>query len=401
MARGAEDALAELYDRFGGVAYGVALRILRDPALAQDAVQDAFLAAWRTAAAFDPARGNASTWLLTLVHRRAVDLVRREERRRADVLDVGARGVGDSTDEAAEVRAQRRAVQAALAQLPADQREALSSPTTAGSRSRSSPSGSGSRSGQSRAGCSPHSRRCATCSARKSPDARMLPLFDNIPTRRLAVVSYALIGVNVLVWVWELSVSAGRIDHYAFYPCAVQGPCVGPARDHLPWAEGTVSSMFLHASWLHLLGNMLFLWIFANNVEDVMGRFRFLVFYFAAGFAAALTQTVVTLHFSGTAAASIPTIGASGAIAGVLGAYFVLLPHARVVTLLFGFLPVPLSAMIFLGVWFVFQLWQGGFSLTHPDGGGGVAFAAHVGGFVLGMLAVRLFQVRAPLRPRW
>ena len=167
----------------------------------------------------------------------------------------------------------------------------------------------------------------------------MLPLFDNIPTRRLAVVSYALIGVNVLVWVWELSVSAGRIDHYAFYPCAVQGPCVGPARDHLPWAEGTVSSMFLHASWLHLLGNMLFLWIFANNVEDVMGRFRFLVFYFAAGFAAALTQTVVTLHFSGTAAASIPTIGASGAIAGVLGAYFVLLPHARVVTLLFGFLP--------------------------------------------------------------
>ena len=126
MARGAEDALAELYDRFGGVAYGVALRILRDPALAQDAVQDAFLAAWRTAAAFDPARGNASTWLLTLVHRRAVDLVRREERRRADVLDESAPvASGDSTDEAAEVRAQRRAVQAALAQLPADQREAL------------------------------------------------------------------------------------------------------------------------------------------------------------------------------------------------------------------------------------------------------------------------------------
>ena len=126
MARGAEDALAELYDRFGGVAYGVALRILRDPALAQDAVQDAFLAAWRTAAAFDPARGNASTWLLTLVHRRAVDLVRHEERRRADVLDESAPvASGDSTDEAAEVRAQRRAVQAALAQLPPDQREAL------------------------------------------------------------------------------------------------------------------------------------------------------------------------------------------------------------------------------------------------------------------------------------
>ena len=126
MARGSEDALAELYDRFGGVAYGVALRILRDPALAQDAVQDAFLAAWRTAAAFDPARGNASTWLLTLVHRRAVDLVRREERQRADALDESAPvASGDSVDEAAAVRAERRTVQTALAQLPPDQREAL------------------------------------------------------------------------------------------------------------------------------------------------------------------------------------------------------------------------------------------------------------------------------------
>jgi membrane associated rhomboid family serine protease len=229
----------------------------------------------------------------------------------------------------------------------------------------------------------------------------VLPLFDNIPTRRLALVSYSLIAVNVLVWLWELGARASRVDHYAFYPCAVQGPCVGIARGHLPWPESTVSSMFLHASWLHLLGNMLFLWIFANNVEDVMGRFRFLVFYFLAGFAAVLAQTFVTLRFSGVEAASVPTIGASGAIAGVLGAYFVLLPHARVVTLLFGFLPVPLSALLFLGAWFAFQLWQGGFSITHPDGGGGVAFAAHVGGFVLGMLAVRIFQVRPPLRPRW
>jgi membrane associated rhomboid family serine protease len=229
----------------------------------------------------------------------------------------------------------------------------------------------------------------------------VLPLFDNIPTRRLAVVTYALIAANLAIWLWELGARAGRIDHYAFYPCAVQAPCLGPARDHLPWAEGAMTSMFLHASWLHVLGNMLFLFIFGNNVEDVMGRFRFLLFYLAAGFAAVLAQTYVTLHFSTTAAASIPTIGASGAIAGVLGAYLVLLPHARVVTLLFGFLPVPLSALFFLGFWFVFQLWQGGFSLTHPDAGGGVAFAAHVGGFVVGMLAVRLFQVRAPLRPRW
>ncbi len=228
----------------------------------------------------------------------------------------------------------------------------------------------------------------------------MLPLFDNIPVRRFALVTYALIAANLAVFVWELGARQGRVDHYAFYPCAVHGPCQGRATDHLAWPEGAFTGMFLHASWLHVLGNMLFLWIFGNNVEDVMGRVRFLVFYLAAGYVAALSQAWVTLHFSGTAAASIPTVGASGAIAGVLGAYLVLLPHARVVTLLFGFLPVPISAMFFLGFWFLFQLWQGGFSLTHPDSGGGVAFAAHVGGFVFGVIAVKAFQVRAPLRPR-
>ena len=108
----------------------------------------------------------------------------------------------------------------------------------------------------------------------------------------------------------------------------------------------------------------------------------------------------MTLHYASDAAASVPNVGASGAIAGVLGAYFVILPHARVVTLLFGFIPVPISATIFLGFWFLFQLWQGGFSMTHPDSGGGVAFAAHVGGFVFGALAVKPFQVRMPLPAR-
>jgi membrane associated rhomboid family serine protease len=158
--------------------------------------------------------------------------------------------------------------------------------------------------------------------------------------------------------------------------------------------------MFMHASWLHILGNMLFLWIFGNNVEDVMGRLRFLVFYVAGGFVAALTQAYVTLHWTGAHDASIPTIGASGAIAAVLGAYLVLLPGARILTLLFGFLPWRLSAGFFLVFWFVFELWQGGFSLTHPGQGGGVAFAAHIGGFLFGALAVRVFQVQAPLRPR-
>jgi RNA polymerase sigma factor (sigma-70 family) len=125
IARGDERALAELYDRLGRVAYGLALRVVRDPALAQDAVQDAFLGVWRTAAAFDPRRGRAQTWLLTLVHRRAVDVVRREDRRRGEQLEDAPIASGASTDEEASVREQRRAVQAALAQLPVDQREAL------------------------------------------------------------------------------------------------------------------------------------------------------------------------------------------------------------------------------------------------------------------------------------
>ena len=173
----------------------------------------------------------------------------------------------------------------------------------------------------------------------------------------------------------------------------MQGPCVAPARDHLAWPEGVFTGMFLHANWLHIGGNMLFLWIFGNNVEDVMGRLRFLVFYLASGFVAALSQTWVTLHWAGAHAASVPTVGASGAIAGVLGAYLVILPRARVVGLL-GIIPIPFRAWFFLGLWFLLQLWEADFSVTHPGNGGGVAFAAHVGGFLFGALTVRLWQVR-------
>jgi RNA polymerase sigma factor (sigma-70 family) len=125
VARADEAALAEAYDRFGRVAYGLSFRILRDAALAEDAVQDAFLTVWRTAVSFDPRRGKAATWIMTLVHRRAVDVVRREDRRRAQPLDDAPPGTGETTDETAAVREQRRAVQAALAQLSPDQREAL------------------------------------------------------------------------------------------------------------------------------------------------------------------------------------------------------------------------------------------------------------------------------------
>jgi membrane associated rhomboid family serine protease len=156
--------------------------------------------------------------------------------------------------------------------------------------------------------------------------------------------------------------------------------------------------MFMHASWLHILGNMLFLWIFGNNVEDALGRVRFLLWYLAAGLVATATQTFVTLHYAGAAAASVPNLGASGAIAGVLGAYLVLLPTARVLTLV-TFFVLPLPAFLFLGFWFVLQAWEAGFAVTHPDPGGGVAFFAHVGGFLFGAATVYLVAKRPPLRP--
>jgi len=162
--------------------------------------------------------------------------------------------------------------------------------------------------------------------------------------------------------------------------------------------------MFLHGGWLHIAGNMLFLWIFGNNVEDSMGKVRFLVWYLAAGVAAAAAQTAVTLAFSDAAGASIPNVGASGAIAGVLGAYFVLLPRASVLTafiiVFFVFLR-EIPAVLFLGIWILFQLWDGGWAVLHPQQGGGVAFFAHIGGFAFGLATIRFLVVRRPLQPTW
>jgi membrane associated rhomboid family serine protease len=226
----------------------------------------------------------------------------------------------------------------------------------------------------------------------------VLPLRDNVPTRRAPVVTIGLITANSLVWFWELGRPEATVDNYAYYPCSVEGPCLGPAAaHHLPAWEGAFSSMFMHASWLHILGNMLFLWIFGNNVEDALGRIRYLLWYLAAGLAATATQTWVTLHYAGVQAASVPNLGASGAIAGVLGAYLLLLPTARVLTLV-GFFVIPLPAFFFLGGWFVLQLWEGGFAVTHPAEGGGVAFFAHVGGFVFGAATVYLVAKQPPLR---
>jgi membrane associated rhomboid family serine protease len=237
----------------------------------------------------------------------------------------------------------------------------------------------------------------------------VLPLRDNVPTRTFPVVTVALIVANFIVWFWELS---GRgLDYHVvkdgFYPCSVQGPCEAiavngqPVSHNLSWIESTFTSMFMHGSWEHILGNMLFLWIFGNNVEDALGRVRFLFWYLAAGVVAAATQTFVTLMFGTTSDASIPNIGASGAIAGVLGAYFVLLPRARVLTLIFFFIFREIPAVWFLGIWIVLQAWQGGIGLTHPDETGGVAVFAHIGGFAFGALTVRLVAKQRPLQPSY
>ena len=151
----------------------------------------------------------------------------------------------------------------------------------------------------------------------------MLPLKDNVPTRSFPLVTVSLIAANTIVWLWERSTGVeSAVLHDGYYPCSVEGPCVAPASQvhHLPWFEGAFTSMFLHAGWAHILGNMLFLWIFGNNVEDAFGKVRFFLWYIAAGLVAITVQSVVTLAFSNAAGASVPNVGASGAIAGVLGA---------------------------------------------------------------------------------
>jgi membrane associated rhomboid family serine protease len=224
----------------------------------------------------------------------------------------------------------------------------------------------------------------------------VLPLRDNVPTRTRPVVTWALIAANVLVWVlYQLPDLQGSVDELAYHPCEVESSCdtIGQG-----WMLTALTSMFMHGSWAHLLGNMLFLWIFGNNVEDALGHVRYLLFYLAGGLVATAAQTLVTLAYGSVVEATIPNLGASGAVSAVLGAYLVLLPSAKVLTLIVVFLrEVP--AVFFLGIWFVFQLVDGSATLAHPQEGGGVAFFAHIGGFAFGVLFVKLVQKRQPLRP--
>ena len=226
----------------------------------------------------------------------------------------------------------------------------------------------------------------------------MLPLRDNVPTRSRPLVTYALILANVLVWVlYQLPDLQGSVDDLAYHPCELENSCVQIGQD---WPLTAVTSMFMHGDWLHLLGNMLFLWIFGNNVEDVMGHVRYLLFYLLAGLAATGLQTAITLASSSEATAEIPNLGASGAISGVLGAYFLILPRARILTVIV-FVLREIPAWVFLGIYFSLQLYDANFQLRHPPEGGGVAVFAHVGGFLFGLLTVYLFRKRRPLRPAY
>ena len=233
----------------------------------------------------------------------------------------------------------------------------------------------------------------------------MLPLKDNVPTRRFPVVTVALIVANFAVWVlWE-KMGSGRgfqsaVVDGSYFPCEPDGSCQNVG---FSWPINLFTSMFMHASWSHILGNMLFLWIFGNNVEDTLGRTRFVVFYLLGGIAATLVQSFVTLGFGTERDAEVPNLGASGAIAAVLGAYFLLVRGSRVLTYIPPIFIFPIPAVLFLGFWFLYQLFVGGYSFIHPEAGGGVAYFAHIGGIVFGFLAAKPFSLgrRQPLSPTY
>jgi rhomboid family protein len=224
----------------------------------------------------------------------------------------------------------------------------------------------------------------------------VLPLSDDIRARRFPIVNVALIVANFAVWLfYELPNLDSAVVHSSFYPCAVDNACHAPQ----PWGISWVTAMFLHGGWDHILGNMLFLAIFGKNVEDAFGSLGYLVFYFAGGFAAMMTQTAMTLLFGSAADAQTPNLGASGAIAAVLGAYFVLYPNSHIRTFL-GWFVVSIPAWFFLGGWFLYQLVEANFGLFGTGSSGGVAFFAHVGGFVFGFIVTRVLVRAGRIAPQ-
>ena len=237
----------------------------------------------------------------------------------------------------------------------------------------------------------------------------MFPLKDDIPSRTFPFITVLLIALNVLAFLYQISLGVGSpaaaraaqelIQEFGLIPCRLTGACTDPVAG-LPSPYVTIlSSMFLHGGLLHVGGNMLYLWIFGDNIEDTLGHFRFIVFYLLSGLAAALAQTGIA------PSSEVPMIGASGAVAGVLGAYLLLSPHATILTLvMFGFFikffRVP--ALIVLGFWIVLQLLNAFLTYrAHPlalGESGGIAWFAHIGGFLGGIALLFLLRPRQSSR---
>ncbi|MDO8705994.1 MAG: rhomboid family intramembrane serine protease [Sulfuricaulis sp.] len=221
----------------------------------------------------------------------------------------------------------------------------------------------------------------------------MIPLRDDNPTTIQPVVTIILIVLCALIFLWQLSLGSRGFEAAVMSLGVIPATLLGgktlpPELALVPPTLTVFTSMFLHGGWMHLIGNMLYLWIFGNNVEDAMGHVRFVIFYLLCGVAAVFAQSLPNV------ASTVPMIGASGAISGVLGAYLLLYPHARVLVLLpLGFYTqmVHLPAMAVLGFWFVLQLIST--ALSDPQAGG-VAFGAHIGGFIAGMILLPIFKHR-------
>jgi membrane associated rhomboid family serine protease len=230
----------------------------------------------------------------------------------------------------------------------------------------------------------------------------LIPLRDTIPHRHAPVMTWALIGINVAVFLYELSLPPEDLERFIYLFGIV------PARySHPEWAHWMglrvddywpfLTCMFLHGGWLHIIGNMWSLWIFGDNVEDVMGAWRFLIFYLLTGLAAGLTHYFLNIH------SVVPTVGASGAIAGVLGAYFVLFPRSQILVVVpIFFFPFffQLPAVTYLLFWFLSQILGGAVAGLSSSQVSGIAFWAHVGGFVAGIVLHRLFLSPERVRPR-
>jgi membrane associated rhomboid family serine protease len=217
----------------------------------------------------------------------------------------------------------------------------------------------------------------------------VIPLHDDNPTERPPVVTVAFIATCVIVFLYQVSLPQGPgelfVYQYGAIPSVLFGYAALPVESvSIPPMATLITSMFLHGGWMHLIGNMLYLWIFGNNIEDVMGHARFIVFYLLCGVLAALSHAVTDLS------SQVPMVGASGAISAVLGAYVLLFPRAHVLVLVPGIGVTQVAAGIVLGMWFVTQLVSGGMSIGAP--GGGVAFFAHIGGFVAGIALIGLFK---------